>query len=224
MLVSPQLLAEPAVRDFQYDAVEFWGARVLSAVTVLSLVVIAYTLLQVLRGRAHGAAGKALTLASALLLPSFTVSTGMVLVFARAERVEFCGSCHTAMDPFVADMVEPAGAGLAAIHYANRFIPSNQCFECHTSYGLFGSAQAKVHGASQVLRYYGGAFSPPVRLWQPYPNADCLKCHAASRLWLAEPAHTANGMMDSLFEDAVSCMECHEPGHLVNAGLNGGRP
>jgi nitrate/TMAO reductase-like tetraheme cytochrome c subunit len=181
------------------------------------LIAITYTLLRVLRGRANGAAGKALVLSSAVLLPSFSVATGMVLVFARAERVEFCGSCHLAMDPFVADMEDPTGVGLAARHFANRFIPGNQCYECHTSYGLFGTVKAKIHGASQVLRYYGGAFDPPVTIWQPYSNADCLKCHSESRLWLAEPSHTADGMTAELFEDRISCMDCHELGHLVNA-------
>lgn len=216
------LLAEPIVRDFQYDAAEYWGGRILTWVAVLSLVAVGYTLIQVVRGRAEGAAGKALILASAILLPSFSVATGMVLVFARAERVEFCGSCHLAMDPFVADMEDPTGAGLAARHYANRYIPGNQCYECHTSYGLFGTVKAKIHGASQVLRYYGGAFEPPVQMWQPYDNADCLKCHAESRLWLDEPSHTSDGMTDDLFEDRISCMECHELGHLVNVGLEDG--
>lgn len=213
------LLADPAVRDFQYDAAEYWGGKILTWVSILSLVAVASTLTQVLRGRANGAAGKALILAAAVLLPSFSVATGMVLVFARAERVEFCGSCHLAMDPFVADMEDPAGDGLAAVHFANRYIPGEQCYECHTSYGLFGTVKAKIHGANQVLRYYGGAFSPPVEMWQPYSNADCLKCHAESRLWLAEPSHTADGMTVELFEDRISCMECHEHGHNVNAGL-----
>jgi nitrate/TMAO reductase-like tetraheme cytochrome c subunit len=223
LAMSPGLLlANPVARDFQYDAAEYWGGRILIWVAILSLVGIAYTLTQVLRGRANGAAGKSLILASAVLLPSFSVATGMVLVFARAERVEFCGSCHVAMDPFVADMENPTAVGLAALHYANRYIPGNQCYECHTSYGLFGTVKAKIHGASQVLKYYGGAFSPPVEMWQPYSNADCLKCHAQSRLWLAEPSHTADGMTDELFEDRISCMECHELGHLVNADLRGG--
>lgn len=217
VLLHPRLLlAGPAIRDFQYDAAEYWAGRILSAVTLLSLAAIAYTLTRVLRRRANGAAGKALILASAVLLPSFSVATGLVLVFARAERVEFCGSCHLAMDPFVADMQDPRGTDLAAVHFANRYIPGEQCYECHTSYGLFGTLKAKTHGATQVLRYYAGAFSPPVKMWQPYSNADCLKCHAESRLWLAEPSHTADGMTVELFEDRISCMACHERGHSVN--------
>lgn len=221
MLTSPVLLAEPAVRDFQYDAAEYWGGRILTWLSILTLISITVTLIGVVQGRASGAAGKTLILVSAVLLPSFSVATGMVLVFARAERVEFCGSCHLAMDPFVTDMRDPSGSGLAAVHFANRYIPGEQCYECHTSYGLFGTLQAKIHGATQVLRYYGGAFSPPVRLWQPYPNADCLKCHAESRLWLAEPSHTADGMAEELFDDRTSCMDCHERGHTVAPSAGG---
>jgi hypothetical protein len=153
----------------------------------------------------------------AVLLPSFAVATGMVLVFARAERVEFCATCHGAMQDYVDDMIDPRGTGLAATHYAERHIPANQCYECHTSFGLFGTVKAKVHGVEQVLRYYSGRYDKPVEMWQPYSNGDCLKCHAGSRSWLAVTAHVSDGAKRDLFEDRVSCMECHASGHRLAA-------
>ncbi len=202
--------------DFQFDPVEFWAARILTWVAIFTLGVIGYTLIRAHRGRLTGPTGKALLLSGVVLLPSFSVGTGMLLVFARAENVEFCGSCHRAMGGFVADMENPAGSGLAAVHFANRYIPNHQCYQCHTSYGLFGTMEAKIHGVGQVLRYYSDSFEPPVTMWRPYPNADCLKCHAGSRKWLAEPAHTDETMKEDLFQDLVSCTECHEAGHEVN--------
>jgi nitrate/TMAO reductase-like tetraheme cytochrome c subunit len=201
--------------DFQFDPVEYWAARILTWVATVSLVVIVVALIRSRTGRLTGPTGKALLLSGVVLLPSFSVGTGMLLVYARAERVEFCGSCHHAMGDFVVDMERPEGSGLAAVHYVNQYIPNDQCYQCHTSYGLFGTMEAKIHGIGQVLRYYSGAFEPPATMWQPYPNADCLKCHARSRKWLGEAAHTEDEMKADLFADEVSCMECHEPGHEV---------
>jgi nitrate/TMAO reductase-like tetraheme cytochrome c subunit len=201
--------------DFQFDPVEYWAARILTWVVMISLAVIVVALIRARRGRLTGPTGKALLLSGVVLLPSFSVGTGMLLVFERAERVEFCGSCHHAMGEFVAEMQNPDGSSLASVHFGNQYIPSHQCYQCHTSYGLFGTMQAKIHGVGQVLRYYTGSFEPPATMWQPYPNADCLKCHARSRTWLAEPAHGDAEMRAGLFADEVSCMECHEPGHEV---------
>lgn len=205
-----------AVANFQFDPVEFWAARILTWVALLTLAVIGYTLFRASKGRLTGPTGKALLLSGVVLLPSFSVGTGLLLVFARAERVEFCGSCHGAMADFVADMENTQGSGLAAVHYVNQYIPNHQCYQCHTSYGLFGTMEAKIHGVGQVLRYYSGSFEAPAVMWRPYPNADCLKCHARSRKWLAEPAHTDEAMKSDLFSDMISCMECHESGHEVS--------
>ena len=101
-------LANPVVRDFQYDAAEYWGGRILIWVAILSLVAIAYTLTQVLRGRANGAAGKSLILASAVLLPSFSVADG----YGAGVRPGRAGGVLRLVPrrdgPFVADMETPA--------------------------------------------------------------------------------------------------------------------
>jgi nitrate/TMAO reductase-like tetraheme cytochrome c subunit len=209
------LLAQERAPDFQFDPVEFWAARVLIWGVLVALVVVAYALIRAHRGRLAGTGGKLVLLVGVALLPSFAVATGMLLVFSRAERVEFCGSCHVAMGEFVADMVDAGEGGLAAVHYRDRYIPSHQCYECHTSYGLFGNAQAKVHGVGQVIEYYIGGFKPPAKMWQPYSNADCLKCHARSQRWLAEETHTEGEMKRKLFTNAISCMDCHESGHYA---------
>jgi nitrate/TMAO reductase-like tetraheme cytochrome c subunit len=201
--------------NFQFDPVEYWAARILTWVVTISLAVIVVALIRARKGRLTGPTGKALLLSGVVLLPSFSVGTGMLLVFERAERVEFCGSCHHAMGDFVAEMQNPDGSSLASLHFGNQYIPSHQCYQCHTSYGLFGTMQAKIHGVGQVLRYYTGSFEPPATMWQPYPNADCLKCHARSRKWLGEAAHSEGEMRADLFADAVSCMECHDSGHEV---------
>ena len=201
--------------DFQHDPVEYWAARILAWALTLAVILVAYTLVKAVRGQLVGISGKALMLTGVVLLPAFSVTTGMLLVFTRAERVEFCASCHHVMQAYADDLTNPDGTGLAAIHFVNRFIPTNQCYECHTSYGLFGTAEAKIHGVGEVLKYYSGTYELPLAMWKPYPNADCLKCHAESNLWLAVDAHTYEKTEEELFANQISCMECHGSAHEV---------
>ena len=150
-----------------------------------------------------------------MILPSFSVATGMLLVFIRAGSVEFCASCHHVMQAYADDMTDPEGSGIAAVHFANRYIPGNQCYECHTSYGLFGTFEAKLHGIGEVYRYYTKTYNQPIEMWRPYSNRDCLKCHANSKKWLSLDAHSGGDTRAQLFDDRTSCMSCHEPGHRV---------
>jgi nitrate/TMAO reductase-like tetraheme cytochrome c subunit len=117
-------------------------------------------------------------------------------------------------------MQNPASEGLAAIHYRNQYIASNQCYECHTSYGLFGTMKAKIHGVRQVMRYYTGTYETPLKMWNPYSNGDCLKCHARSSKWRSSEEHSDTEMREALFNDRTSCMDCHAAGHLDNIAVS----
>ena len=206
--------ADPA-SDFRFDPVEHWAARILTWALVAAAVLAAYALVAVIRGELNGIAGRSIMAVGVVVLPSFSVATGMLLVFVRAGSVEFCASCHHVMQDYADDMKDPDGTGIAAVHFANQYIPGNQCYECHTSYGLFGTVEAKIHGIGEVYRYYTRTYDQPIEMWQPYSNRDCLKCHSNSRKWLTVDAHTDEEMQDRLFDDRTSCMSCHEPGHNV---------
>ena len=212
---STLLCAAETASDFQVDPVEDWTARLLGWAFVVAIILTSYALYAVLKGELNGVPGKAVMLVGVVLLPSFSVATGMLLVFIRAESVEFCASCHVIMQPYADDMTDEDGTGLAAVHFVNQYIPGNQCYECHTSYGLFGTVEAKLHGVGEVFRYYTGSYDLPLEMWQPYSNADCLKCHAGSRKWQGLAAHTEDDMQAQLYDDRVSCMSCHESGHRV---------
>lgn len=207
--------AAETLPDFQFDPVEHWAARILVWVLLVSLAVVGFILIRSIQGRLNGIAGKGLLIGGVVLLPSFSVATGMLLVFARAERVEFCGSCHKIMAGYVRDMTDPSGSGLAAVHFKYQYIESNQCYECHTSYGLFGTVEAKIHGVGEVLRYYTGSYELPLSMWNPYPNGDCLKCHARSSKWLGQEEHVLGQAKRDLFDGTTSCMSCHDAAHNV---------
>jgi hypothetical protein len=198
---------------FQQDPVEQVAARLLVALAIIGILVVTYSLIRY-RGAAVSPASWGVLLAGAVALPLLITGVGTILVFGRAERVEFCASCHLTMKPFVDDLKNPTSKSLAALHYRNRYIPDNQCYNCHTSYGLFGTVQAKKEGLNDVYKYYTRTFHLPIELRHPYPNTDCLKCHAGSAKWIA----SHEDYKDALFSGEATCMQCHaesNPAHII---------
>ncbi|MBZ5567699.1 MAG: NapC/NirT family cytochrome c [Acidobacteriia bacterium] len=213
LALTPLLLRAQEISRFQRDPVEHFGARLLAAVIVIGIAVVLYSLVRY-RGRTLSAASWGVLALGVGVLPVVSSGVGTVLVFERAERVEFCESCHLTMQAFVSDMKNPKSESLAALHYKNRYIPDDQCYICHTSYGLFGTVEAKKEGMHDVWVYYTRTFKLPVKLRHPYPNTDCLKCHAESVKWLG----VHDEFKASLFSGETSCMQCHgatNPAHNV---------
>ncbi len=215
VLFSPMLARaqQPEALRFQQDPAEHVAVRLLVTLAIAGIVVVTYSLLKY-KGRTARAFPWALLIAGTLALPLLITSTGTILVFDRAERVEFCASCHLTMKPFVDDMQDPKSNSLAALHFKNRYIPDDQCYSCHTSYGLFGTIQAKQEGMNDVYRYYTRTFRLPIKLRHPYPNNDCLKCHAGSAKWIA----SHEDYKDALFSGDATCMQCHadsNPAHNI---------
>jgi cytochrome c nitrite reductase small subunit len=206
--------AREASAPFQQDPIEYYGSRFLTAILVFAIGLVLYSVIRY-RGRAEGAVSWSLLVAGVGVLPSLSIAFGSLLVFERAERVAFCASCHLAMQAYVDDLENPNSASLAAIHYRNRYIPKNQCYSCHTSFGLFGTVQAKIAGMLDVQKYYTRSFQLPIKMREPYSNTDCLKCHAEAVRWSS--AHEQ--VKDTVFEEEISCLRCHgeeNPAHIVS--------
>ncbi len=205
---------------FQLDPVEDWGQRFLYAAIILGILIVLYTLIRY-RGRTAGAVSWALLALGIALVPLAMTGFGTILVFDKAERVEFCQSCHLTMNVFVQDMHNPKSNSLAAVHFKNLYIPDNQCYVCHTSYGMFGTVEAKESGMYDVYKYYTGIFLhgghfAKAKMRSPYPNHDCLKCHAQSAKWLGHEEHQT--VKEQLFKDEMKCLDCHgseHPAHNV---------
>jgi len=198
---------------FQQDPVERVAVRLLVVLAIVGIAVVLYSILKY-KGSAKGPFSWGLLVTGAVAFPLLIISTGTVLVFERAERVEFCASCHLTMRSFVDDMKDPKSNSLAALHFKNRYIPDDQCYSCHTSYGLFGTFEAKKDGLKDVYKYYTRSFHWPIKLRHPYPNNDCLKCHADSAKWLA----SHEDYKQALFSGEATCMQCHadsNPAHKI---------
>ncbi|HUM17548.1 MAG TPA: NapC/NirT family cytochrome c [Candidatus Nitrosotalea sp.] len=129
----------------------------------------------------------------------------------ESATVSACGSCHV-MTPFVQDLQNVKSDTLAATHFKNRYIRENQCYTCHSNYGLGGTIKAKFEGLGHVWRYAVGAYTLPINLAQPYPNVRCLGCHGASQKFQNAAGHPKEDM-HSLLDGTVSCIGCHGPAH-----------
>ena len=144
-------------------------------------------------------------------LPLVTVSLGFLLGLDKAKKVEFCGSCHKAMETFVADMKDPNSSTLAAEHFKNLWINHNQCYECHTDYGLLGDFRAKTKGFIDVFRYYFGAWDGTVDSDTQFKNENCLKCHSLTNPYAKQELHKENEQ--DISENRIFCADCHSPIH-----------
>ena len=205
--------AQQEATKFQRDPVDQYGSRFLTVVIVIGVILVLYNLIRY-RGKVAGPVSWGLLILGAGIIPALTSGFGTLLVFERAERVDFCLSCHVTMQTYVMDMENPKSISMAALHFKNRYIPDNQCYVCHTSYGLFGTAKAKKAGINDVYKYYTGTFHLPIKLREPYPNSDCLKCHAGSVKW--QDSHA--DYKDAVFSGEMTCMQCHgvdHPAHIV---------
>lgn len=208
------LHANAADTPFESDPAEYYGSRFFLTMLLLGVGLILYSLIRY-RGRLQSSAAWILLIAGVVVFPSVSTMFGTLLVFERAERVEFCGSCHKAMQAYVDDMENPGSESLAAIHYRNRYVPRNQCYTCHTSFGLFGTVQAKIAGVIDVHKYYTGSFRKQIQMREPYRNDDCLKCHDGAVKWSLN--HSAS--RDSILAGEATCLSCHgevHPAHTLS--------
>ena len=219
-IVVPGSIEHPIER---HGGADEWAA---SIATGLSLTIVALVILAVMldRRRPRPAALGLTRVLGLFALPLFLLPMGNFATLETSKRVEFCQSCHTAMDPYVTDMKDPSSSTLAAVHYTNRYIGEGECYQCHADYGVFGTAQAKLKGLQHmyhwVTRSETARGERQIALYQPYRNQLCLHCHAGSKRFLEAKDGVHLGMREDFFRHDqetgavyVSCLDCHKPAH-----------
>lgn len=197
-----------------------WVATML-ALAVLALVLVG-SFLQ--RGRRVSATGTTMLFMGLTILPIFMMLFGAFATVEQAKSVEFCHSCHTAMNPYVHDMLDRDSTTLAAIHSTERYIPRDPCYTCHADYGVWGEAEAKFRGFAHL--YHWLLASPTamgveqIETYQPYDNGPCLECHAGGKSFLESGQGVHVTISDNLLnvdEESgapdTSCLVCHGPAH-----------
>lgn len=151
---------------YQRDPVDTYMARLLTVLIAFGIALVLYTLLRH-RGIIAGPVAWGLLIAGTGVLPLVMTGMGMTLVFERVKTVQLCGSCHLTMKAYVDDMENPQSRSMAAIHFTNRYISEDQCYVCHTAYGLLGTFEAKEQGFIDVYKYYTRTCEFPLKLRHP---------------------------------------------------------
>jgi cytochrome c nitrite reductase small subunit len=188
-----------------------WTLGLGIAVAVLDLLVLGLAW-QGLEGASSAATAKASLFLGLVVLPVIVTYFGYQHGFEASKTVESCGACHV-MTPFVADLRDPKSESLAAIHYKNRFIREDQCYTCHSDYGMFGTLQAKLEGFGHVVHWVTGTYTVPIKIAHPYSSPRCLACHAESQKFQKVESHPKAAMAPGI-PGGPSCLECHGPAHV----------
>lgn len=201
----------------EVDPVLLWLQRLSVGSAVAGIAVVLF--LVVTQRRLGDNFLKAVCVGVYVLLPLLVIAMGNIVGLEQAKKVEFCHSCHLTMGFFVNDMQDPNSQSLAAQHYRHRWSPEDQCYACHTSYGLFGDVKAKRKGVEDFFRYYTGTYEIPVRMHTPYVNAECLKCHERTPKLINSEYHSE--LLPQIRSGEVRCIDCHGPAHAEQVSHEG---
>src|SRR4051812_7369962 len=149
-----------------------------------------------------------------LVLPAAAVLLANYHTFEGVHEVRACATCHV-MLPMVNDMQDPASETLAARHFKNRWIAEDQCYHCHSDYGLGGDLEAKMTGFRHLARYTTGTYQEPIVARVTFDNQNCLQCHGGTPKWVAVESHVT--AQEELTTNQMKCIDCHGEPHPTAA-------
>ena len=189
------------------------SADLMRGVGIVGAVIAIFGLIAVeffFRDRIHRSTYYWLLFVGLLVLPALALTSAGTTVLEETKTVQSCASCHS-MTPFVQDMKDPNSPTLAARHYRYRWISDQQCYECHTGYGVHGTLAAKRDGFRHWLLYVTNTYEEPIQFIGTYPNSNCLECHGGAPAFWEIKSHKA--LAEDLHQDRVNCVTCHGPAH-----------
>jgi nitrate/TMAO reductase-like tetraheme cytochrome c subunit len=192
-----------------------WAIALTAGISALIVIAIVVSLF-VYRGRQTEGSALWVHLLSLGVLPLFLLAVGNFATLEYATEVQFCGSCHLTMKPYIDDLHNPKSASLASLHWQNRMTPGAQCYACHANYGIHGTMTAKLTGLRHVYKYNTGTYHLPIAMPEPFENTLCLKCHNGAKRFMAQDVHLENGKVsDELRSNKTECISCHGPAHEI---------
>jgi cytochrome c-type protein NapC len=166
--------------------------------------------------------GKILAFLGLAILPGVAISQGFSAHMERAQSIEFCLSCHV-MSDYGRSLYIDDPSYLPAKHFQNNLVPRDKaCYTCHAEYGMFGDVKAKIAGLQHLRVQYLGTIPKPadIKLYQPFNNNQCLKCHLGSRQFEEGSAHDKTPeLLSQIKSGQRSCLSsgCHEFVHDVGS-------
>jgi nitrate/TMAO reductase-like tetraheme cytochrome c subunit len=192
-----------------------WAVALTAGISALILIGIVVSLV-VYRGRQTEGSALWLHLLSLGVLPLVLLAIGQFATLEYATEVQFCGSCHLTMKPYIDDLRNPKSASLASLHAQNRMGPGTECYSCHANYGVHGTISAKLTGLRHVYKYNTGTYHLPLKMPEPFENTLCLKCHNGAKRFMAQDVHLENGKVsEELRTNKTECVSCHAPAHDI---------
>ena len=196
-----------------------WGI-LLTLVLCVTIVALIIATRVIYRDRLTVGRARLLHLLSLAILPLVMLPFANFTVMEYTKQVNFCGSCHVVMQPYLDDMMLPGKQSLAALHFQDRFAPTQagtECYECHANYGVHGTFVVKLQGLHDAYSYMTGNYQVPIKLRKPLSDDMCLKCHVDAKPFLSQALHLdKTGKVSSLIlSGTIRCEMCHPSGHMV---------
>ena len=145
-----------------------------------------------------------------IVLPGGAIFLANYHTFEGVHEVRACASCHV-MLPMVNDMQDPKSETLAARHYKNKWIAKDQCYQCHSDYGLGGDLEAKMTGFRHLARYTTRTYQEPIVARVKFNNQNCLQCHDGTPKWMAVESHVES--RKDIVANQMKCIDCHGDPH-----------
>lgn len=121
----------------------------------------------------------------------------------------FCASCHTEGEQTFYDRsIKGAAVDLASLHDTKG---QARCIDCHTGPGIIGRYGGLMAGSTDLISYFSGHYPQPAALEEPYPDANCLKCHAniTQKQDFNNHFHVFLSRWQAIDKNAATCVSCH---------------
>jgi cytochrome c-type protein NapC len=185
---------------------------------VLLITIVLIGILVTVPGITAGRAGKILAFLALFVFPLIVAGFGASEHMERSKQTSFCLSCHV-MEPYGRSLYVDDPSYLPAAHYQNNRVPRDEaCYTCHTDYVLYGGIRAKMRGLHHLWVQYTSKPQPPLHLYQPYNNRECLHCHEGARSFEQGTTHNADPeILQQIRDNKFSCLTsgCHDMVHNV---------
>jgi len=160
--------------------------------------------------------GKILAFLALFIFPILAGSLGYEQHMERSKQTTFCLSCHV-MEPYGRSLNVDDPTWIPAAHYQNHRVPHEEaCYTCHTDYVMYGTIKSKLRGLHHIYVQYLGNPKPPLHLYHPYNNRECLHCHLGARSFEEGATHNADpDIMKGIKSNDMSCLTsgCHDQIH-----------
>jgi predicted CXXCH cytochrome family protein len=133
------------------------------------------------------------------------------------NRNSFCASCHTEGEQTFYDRsLASTATDLASMHDIKD---QARCIDCHTGRGIIGRYGGLMAGSTDLISYFSGKYPQPAALEEPYPDANCMKCHQniAAKQDFNNHFHVVMFRWQAMDPvNAAHCVDCHASHDTTN--------